>query len=74
MQTESTNSPEKQPRVVPLLGPSNHTDISLTPGQDTFEVNLPLPVETYQQSLQAQPATIQVRLSEVRPSCPSACQ
>ncbi len=70
MPTESTNLPEKQPRVVPLLGPSDHTDISPTPGQDTFEVNLPLPAETYQQSLQGQHANIQLRISEVRSGHP----
>ncbi len=70
MQTESTNPPEKQPRVVPLLGPSDHADISPTPGQDNFDVNLPLPAETYQQSLQKQSANIQLRISEVRTSHP----
>jgi len=70
MQTESTNSPEKQPRVVPLLGPNEHTDISPTPGQDTFNVNLPVPAETYQQSLQTQPTNIQLRLSEANTSHP----
>lgn len=64
MQTEHTNSPE-QPRIVPLLSPSEHTDISPTPGQDDFNLRVPLPPLTYQESLQANPTNIQVRLSNV---------
>jgi len=63
MQTEHTNSPEQQPRVVPLLSPSEHTDISHTPGQDNLDLSVPLPAMTYQQSLQANPDNIQVRIS-----------
>ena len=70
MKTESTNSPEQQPRVVPLLGPSDHTDISQTPGQDDFNLQVPLPALTYQQSLQANPGTIQVRISNGTSSHP----
>ncbi len=62
MQTEPTNSPEKQPRVVPLLGPSDHTDISQTAGQESFDVRVPLPPLTYQESLHANSPNIQVRL------------
>ena len=61
MQTEPTNSPEPKPRVVPLLGPDDHSDISPTPGQDNFNLRLPLPPLTYRQSLQANPVNIQVR-------------
>ncbi len=70
MKTESTNSPEQQPRVVPLLGPSDHTDISQTPGQDDFNLQVPLPALTYQQSLQASPGNIQVRISNGSSSHP----
>ena len=62
MQTEPTHSTDQQPRVVPLLGPSDHTDISPTPGQDDFNLRVPLPPLTYQQSLQPSPGNIQVRL------------
>jgi amino acid transporter len=62
MHTESPDSPEKQPRVVPLVGPSDHSDISQTPERHNLDVNIPLPPLTYQESLQANPATIQVRL------------
>ncbi len=63
MQTEHPNSPEQQPRVVPLLSPSEHTDISRSPGQDNFDLTVPLPAMTYQESLQANPDNIQVRIS-----------
>lgn len=62
MQTEPTHSTEQQPGVVPLLSPSEHTDISTTPGQDNFDLRVPLPPLTYQQSLQPNPRNIQVRL------------
>ncbi len=70
MKTESTNSPEQQPRVVPLLGPSAHTDISQTPGQDDLNLRVPLPALTYHESLQANPTNIQVRLSNRSSSHP----
>ncbi len=63
MPTEHTNLPEQQPRVVPLLSPSEHTDISRTPGQDNFDLSVPLPAMTYQESLQTNPDNIQVRIS-----------
>ncbi len=54
MQTEPTNAPEPKPRVVPLLGPSDHTDISPTAGHDTLDLRIPLPPLTYQQSLRTE--------------------
>ncbi len=70
MQTEPTNSSESKPRVVPLLGPSEHTDISQTAGQDDFNLRVPLPALTYHESLQANPTNIQVRLSNGSSSHP----
>jgi len=67
---ETEHSPEQKPRVVPLLGPSDHTDISQTPEQGNFNLRLPLPALTYQESLQAKPASIQIRLLESAASHP----
>ncbi len=71
MSIEPTNpSSEKQTRAVPLVGPSDHSDISQTPVQGSFDVRLPLPPLTYQESRQANPTNIQVRITDANTSHP----
>ncbi len=70
MPTESTDSPDRQLRTVPLLGPRDHKDISPTPTKGSFDVRLPLPPLTYQESLRANPQNIQVHISDAHTSHP----
>ncbi len=70
METESPDSPKESQKDRSLLSPSNHTDISQTPGRDTFDLSLPLPPETYQQSLQTNPVNVQLRLSNAHTDHP----
>lgn len=70
MESEPTNSPEQNQHMVPLVGPSDHVDISQNPGQDTFDVSLPLPPLTYQESLQMPSSQIHVHLSNASTSHP----
>jgi amino acid transporter len=70
MESEPTNASEQHQQMVPLVGPSDHADISQNPGQDTFNVSLPLPPLTYQESLQMPSSQIHVQLSNVGTSHP----
>ena len=70
MPTEPSNVPDQNPRINPILGPSDHTDILQTPSSDHFDVRLPLPALTYQESLQAHSPTIQVQISKSATSRP----